>query len=132
MALAARAFVEKTPNQLRVLGKPRVQNLHSRATFKQRVLSQVHFPEAALAQQPDDAVVAKNSASLQRHAFARLMLPWATVGQGDSRKRQAALGHPTGSFTCRDTGLKQDPFHPESDIDSDPRTACIHKTASGV
>jgi hypothetical protein len=71
-----------------------VQNLHSRATFKQRVLSQVHFPKAALAQQPDDAVVAKNSASLQRHAFARFMLPWAAVG---TRGFQEAAGCPRAS-----------------------------------
>ncbi len=67
-------FVEETPDQLRVLGQPRVQDLDGHAAFKQRVLGKVHFPKAALAEQPDDAVIAKGSACLQRHRFAESMV----------------------------------------------------------
>ena len=43
-------FVEETLDQLRVLGKRRVKNLHGRAAFEQRVFGKVDLPKAAFAQ----------------------------------------------------------------------------------
>jgi hypothetical protein len=47
-----------------------MQDLHSRATFDQRVLSKVDLSKTAFAELPNDAVVAKKLAGLQRHARA--------------------------------------------------------------
>jgi hypothetical protein len=63
-------FVKKTPDQFRVPRQRRVQNLDSRAPLDERVLGKIHLPEAAFAEQPDDAVIAKKLACLQRHAFS--------------------------------------------------------------
>ena len=62
-------FVEKTPDQLRILRQHLVQNLDGSATFNERVLRKVDFPETAFAEQPHDAVVAKELTCLQRHAL---------------------------------------------------------------
>ncbi len=43
-------FVEKTPDQLRILRQRRVQDLDGGATFDQRILGKVHLPKTALAE----------------------------------------------------------------------------------
>lgn len=70
----------------------------------QWILGQVNFPEAALAQQPDDAVIAKNSASLQRHALADSMLPRAAVR---TRGFQESVRLPCDLARC--SGIQQAP-----------------------
>jgi hypothetical protein len=47
-----------------------VQDLDGGATLDERVLGKIHLPEPAFAEQPDDAVIAKELACLQRHAFS--------------------------------------------------------------
>jgi len=74
------SFIEETADQLRIPCQPGVQNLDGCAAIKQRVFGQVHLPKAALAEQPNDAVIAKGLACLQRHGFAKPMVLRAKRG----------------------------------------------------
>jgi len=76
-------LIEEAADQLRVFCQPGVQNLDGRAAIKQRVFRPGTPRQSRPRRAAGDAVIAKGSACVQRHRFAKSMV--LRAGRGCDR-----------------------------------------------